>query len=232
MRSKIIITIALSLILSGISFCQSLDKKIVIRGVVTDVKQKPIEGALIFIDMQNTNICTDKKGCYKVKAKPSASIISVVSSRYGVSKAVIDGQTEINFNFSGPELILADSMNNIGNEEFIEGGYGSQKKKDMTTSISKIDGQALKFASYPDIYSMISGEVPGVRVVGKSITIRGRNSINMGGQPLFVVDGTVMSSIDNISPKMVKSIEIIKDGSAAIYGSRGANGVIIITLLR
>ena len=231
MGTKTIITVALSLILSGISFCQSADKKIVITGVVTDAKQKPIEGALIFIDKQKTNVSTDRNGCYKVKAKPSARMISAVCSLYGVSEAVIDGQTEINFNFFGPEL-QADSLNSNGNEEFMQVGYGSQKKRDMTTSVSKIDGRTPKFASYPDIYSMISGEVPGVRVAGRSITIRGRNSINLGGQPLFVVDGTVMSSVDNILPQMVKSIEVIKDGSAAIYGSRGANGVIIITLLK
>jgi TonB-dependent SusC/RagA subfamily outer membrane receptor len=71
-----------------------------------------------------------------------------------------------------------------------------------------------------------------VQVSGKSITIRGRNSINSGGQPLIIVDGIMTSSLDNITPQMVKSIEVIKDASASIYGTRGANGVIIITLIK
>ena len=79
---------------------------------------------------------------------------------------------------------------------------------------------------------MIRGQVPGVRVIGKSINIQNANSFMMGTKPLFVVDGTTVESIDNIPPQLVRSIEVLKGASASIYGSRGANGVILITLKR
>jgi TonB-dependent SusC/RagA subfamily outer membrane receptor len=78
---------------------------------------------------------------------------------------------------------------------------------------------------------MIQGKVPGVDVVGNKITIRGVGSLNLSSDPLFVVDGVAVSSIDNISPREVKSITVLKGASAAIYGTRGANGVILITLI-
>jgi TonB-dependent SusC/RagA subfamily outer membrane receptor len=78
---------------------------------------------------------------------------------------------------------------------------------------------------------MIRGEVAGVQVNGKSIRIQGPSSFNLSTEPLFVVDGIVVTSIDEISPQMVKSIDILKGSAASIYGSRGSNGVILINLI-
>jgi len=77
---------------------------------------------------------------------------------------------------------------------------------------------------------MIRGEVPGVQVNGNQIVIRGQSSINLTNEPLFVVDGVVVSSIENISPRQVKSISILKGPDASIYGSRSAGGVLLIDL--
>jgi TonB-dependent SusC/RagA subfamily outer membrane receptor len=79
---------------------------------------------------------------------------------------------------------------------------------------------------------MLRGEIPGVQVTGKSIMIRSTSTVNSGTEPLFIVDGVPVNSIDNIQPQLVKSIQVLKGSSAAIYGSRGSNGVIIITLLK
>ena len=87
-----------------------------------------------------------------------------------------------------------------------------------------------KYASYQNIYDMIRGEIPGVQVNGKSILIQGPSSINLSTEPLLVVDGITVSSIDDISPTMVKSIEVLKGAAASVYGSRGSNGVILISL--
>jgi TonB-dependent SusC/RagA subfamily outer membrane receptor len=76
---------------------------------------------------------------------------------------------------------------------------------------------------------MIRGRVPGVEVSGKSIKIRGSNSLNVSTEPLFVVDGVIVKEIDDISPETVKSIEVLKGPDASIYGTRGSNGVIVIT---
>jgi len=109
-------------------------------------------------------------------------------------------------------------------------GYSSVRNEDMIDPIHRIDGSDTKFISYTNIYEMIKSEVPGVLVSGNSITIRGPNSILSSNEPMFVVDGMMVESIDGIPPGQVKSIEVLKGPSAAIYGSRGANGVILIQL--
>jgi TonB-dependent SusC/RagA subfamily outer membrane receptor len=82
---------------------------------------------------------------------------------------------------------------------------------------------------YQDIYDMIRGRVAGVEVSGKSIKIRGTNSLNISTEPLFVVDGVITREIDDIAPETVKSIEVLKGPDASAYGIRGSNGVIVIT---
>jgi TonB-dependent SusC/RagA subfamily outer membrane receptor len=82
---------------------------------------------------------------------------------------------------------------------------------------------------YQDIYDMIRGRVAGVEVSGRSIKIRGTNSLNVSTEPLFVVDGVIVREIDDIAPETVRSIEVLKGPDASVYGARGSNGVIVIT---
>jgi len=82
---------------------------------------------------------------------------------------------------------------------------------------------------YQDIYDMIRGKVAGVEVSGRSIKIRGTNSLNVSTEPLFVVDGVIVREIDDIAPETVRSIEVLKGPDASVYGARGSNGVILIT---
>ncbi len=82
---------------------------------------------------------------------------------------------------------------------------------------------------YQDIYDMIRGKVAGVEVSGRSIKIRGTNSLNVSTEPLFVVDGVIVREIDDIAPETVRSIEVLKGPDASVYGARGSNGVIVIT---
>jgi TonB-dependent SusC/RagA subfamily outer membrane receptor len=142
----------------------------------------------------------------------------------------INGRTTINFEFGGSVPDQANSTVNPG-DEAVNVGYGTVRKSDMTTNVNKIDGTNPKYASYRNIYDMIKGEVPGVQVTGTSIKIQGISSMNSGTEPLFVLDGVVVNSIGSIQPAMVKSIEILKGAAASIYGSRGANGVILINLV-
>jgi len=107
-------------------------------------------------------------------------------------------------------------------------GYGSIDSKNLTTQVNKLDVSDNKYDSYPNIYEVLRGSVPGVQVTGKSIRIQGASSLMLSTEPLFVVNGMIVTSIDDIIPSQVKSIEVLKGASTAIYGSRGANGVIII----
>jgi TonB-dependent SusC/RagA subfamily outer membrane receptor len=113
-------------------------------------------------------------------------------------------------------------------EEEVNVGYGKVKKKELVTPVTKLDGEKQKFV-YKDIYDMLR-TMPGVQVSGKSIKIQGAESFMSSTEPLLVVDGMTVTTIDDIMPESVKSIDILKGSSASIYGSRGANGVILITL--
>jgi len=114
-------------------------------------------------------------------------------------------------------------------EEEVNIGYGTEKRKNLTTSVSKIDARRERYASYNSIYDLLRGEIPGVEVDGKIIRIRAPASQLAGNEPLFIVDGVPISSIDGILPQMVRSVEVLKGSAASIYGTRGSNGVIIIS---
>ena len=195
-----------------------------------DINQKPVSGAFIFIDNRKTNIITDEKGFYKIKVSPKAKFITAFTLMNGVSKAEIGGRTTINFGLKGSAGSSKTEVGNTGNDETVDVGYGTIKKKDMTTSVGKIDATNKRYSSYTNIYDMLRGEIPGVQVIGKSIMIQGPSSINLSTEPLLVVDGVIVNSIDDISPQMVKSIEVLKGAAASIYGSRGSNGVILINM--
>ncbi|OFY60558.1 MAG: hypothetical protein A2V50_05825 [Bacteroidetes bacterium RBG_19FT_COMBO_42_10] len=228
MKLKILIIILFSfLMINGLSG-QKNNKKITITGYVVDSRQHPVSEAIIMVDDVKTDSFTDEKGYFKIRVKSSAGKIGIFTFSSGMMEEPVNGRTRINF-----VLPVTAPPNMSGNKdqslnEAIDIGYGTVKKKDITTPVNKIDGTNIKYVSYSSIYEMIRGEVAGVQVQGKSIKIRGVSSFNLSTEPLFVVDGMQVNSIDDISPQTVRSIEILKGSSAAIYGSQDTNGVILI----
>ncbi len=113
-------------------------------------------------------------------------------------------------------------------EEEVNIGYVKVKKKDSTAATSSLN--IPRGTGYSNIYEYLQGRVAGVDVVGTSIRIRGERSINGSNEPLIIVDGMETSDISNLSPDEVQTIDVLKDAATtAMYGSRGANGVILIT---
>ncbi len=113
-------------------------------------------------------------------------------------------------------------------EEYVNTGYGRVKKRDSASSVSSIEIR--QGSGYSDIYEYLKGRVPGLVVNGTSISIRGINSIMGSNEPLILVDGIEMDDISHIQPDMVERVDVLKDASTtALYGVRGANGVILIT---
>jgi TonB-dependent starch-binding outer membrane protein SusC len=212
------------------SYGQKSDKKITITGSVVDETNAPIANAIIMVDGEKTGSLTNNKGSYKIKVNPENKKIGVFTYTNGIVEEEISGREKVNFTFKGSVPDQKSGKIEYG-DEAIDMGYGTVKKKTVTGSVGKIDGTQSKYASYNSIYEMLRGEVPGVVVNGNSIMIRGTSTVNAGTEPMFVVDGVPVNTIDNIQPQMVKSIQVLKGSSAAIYGSRGSNGVIIITLL-
>lgn len=212
------------------ALAQKAAKKTIISGKVTDTNGKPVAGAMIFIDKLNSNKLTDNKGFYKVKVKPSAVNLSIFSAGHGASESRIDGRSVINFTLKASS---SDGITNRTSPEEtreVNVGYGTQNRDNLTTPVSSVDIQKENSVTYSDIYQMISGKVPGVQVSGHKITISGASSFIASTDPLLVVNGMVVNSIDDINPVYVKSIEVLKGPAASVYGSRGANGVILINL--
>jgi TonB-dependent SusC/RagA subfamily outer membrane receptor len=229
MKIKTLFLILLSVLLITTVSGQKTNKKITICGVVTDPSKQPVSGAMILIDGINSNVTTNNKGIYKVKVRPDADSLTIVSFNNGMSNAAIKGRTIIDFtlNASGSSQYI---QQNQGGNDAVNIGYGSAKQRDLTTSVSKIDGKKGRYSTFNNIYEVLKG-TPGVSVSGTRITIQGISSLTLSSEPLFVVDGMVVSSIDNISPIQIENISVLKGASASIYGSRGANGVILITLI-
>lgn len=230
MNTKTVLYLLVAILAFGNVSGQKAPKKIKVSGYVTDGTHAPVVNAIVMIDGQKTDILTDKRGFYKLKVKSDAGKIGIFTFTSGILEEPVEGRTRINFSFSGsvPDQLIVQAD---PGDETVNIGYGSVKKKNMTTSVGQINGTNPKYASYRTIYDMIRGEVPGVQVTGTTIRIQGISSINLSTEPLYVVDGMVVGTIADIQPAMVRSIEILKGSSAAIYGSRGANGVILIKLI-
>jgi TonB-dependent SusC/RagA subfamily outer membrane receptor len=232
MKCKILFVLLLSLFSIQVSYAQKSNKKIKITGTVVDANSRPVEGALIMVDGVKSDEVTDSKGAYSIKVLPTAKTLTVLSLYTNEMKAIdINGISVINF-------ILGKAGINTGEQvhkqsETVDIGYGTNRKDQSSNSVSKTDINTARGKSYLNIYEMIKSEVPGVTVNGTSIQLQqGPGSFTSATEPLFVVDGTVVNQINNIVPSEVRSISLLKGSAAAIYGSRGANGVIVITLIK
>lgn len=231
MRTRIFVLILIALVVSVQAEGQKKSKKITVTGSVTDTTLAPIVGALIAVDGLDTGVETNSKGAFKVKVSPDAVSIGAYTSNLGSAVTLLEGQENITLVLDGTQVMKNFVPRRSDGDMDIEVGYGTVKRKNLTTDVGYINAQDASNASYSNIYDMIRGKVPGVQVNGNVITIRGVNSINAGTEPLYVVDGIVVNSLDNISPRQVKSITVLKGSDAAIYGSRAAGGVILVTMI-
>lgn len=132
------------------------------------------------------------------------------------------------------ENAIRDSLRKVmADEELIDLGYGKVKRKHLTTSVSKVNLDEKSVSGYSDIGQFLMGRVPGLVVTktggGYKYLIRGAGTIYGSTDPLFVVDGRTVDDISYLDPNEVAHVEVLKDASSAIYGTRGSNGVILIT---
>lgn len=141
--------------------------------------------------------------------------------------------------FLVPVLLAMTACGTTGDKQprAVDIGYGQAKNESLPYAVSTLEMKEVDKTSYTTIYDYLEGRVPGVQVVKTgtataSVYIRGVSTINGSPDPLFVVDGVTVSDISYINPRDVKSVTVLKDASAAIYGVNGANGVIVIKLKR
>lgn len=204
-----------------------------INGTVTDGDGIPILGATVLLKGTKVGTSTDFQGYYTLSADFSPESVIVVSYiGYKTEEIVVGEKSTIS-------VQLKEDVDTM--DEIVVVGYGSQVKKDITGSVSIVDGESFESRPNTQVGALIQGQAAGVQVLsnsgkpsaGFSIRIRGTNSINAGSEPLYVVDGVPTTDTRSINPSDIDTISILKDASStAIYGAQGANGVVIITTKR
>ncbi len=231
MKARTLLLILTVIIAAGQAMGQKKGKMVTVTGTVSDTAMAPVKGVLLITDGVSTGVVTKSDGTYRLRIRPDVRNLGAYTTNMGSAVTEYDGGNEVNFVLDGRKALKDFKFEMPEGEQVIDVAYGTVRRKDLTTDVGYIDAQSEENSGYTNIYDMIQGKVPGVSVTGNKITIRGVNSIMLSTDPLFVVDGVVVNSIDNISPRMVKSISVLKGSDAAIYGSRGAGGVILITLV-
>ncbi|MBX2921642.1 MAG: TonB-dependent receptor [Chitinophagaceae bacterium] len=204
-----------------------------IRGTVTSNTGEPLPGASVRLKGTNTGTTTDAAGNFSLNIPSSQGVLQISFVGYITQEINTAGKTDIKVALV-PQDVQAD--------EVVVVGYGSAKKKDLTGSVGVVNIRDQYKSPIIATEQMLEGQVSGVQVSQNqsqpggavfSIRIRGTNSINSGNEPLYVIDGYAGGDIVTISPSDIASISVLKDASAtAIYGSRGANGVVMITTKR
>lgn len=206
-------------------------QQITVKGIVTDAQTKEgIPGVSVRVKNAAAGTITDVNGAYSVQVLPDA-ILLFSSVGFDNKEVQVKGQTQLNVTLGFAENIL---------EQVVVVGYGSQRKVDITGSTNSIKGEDLLKMPVMTPTQAIQGRVAGVQIIssGKpgsspSIRVRGTGTALAGTSTLFVVDGVLTDDISNINNSDIVNIDILKDASAtAIYGARGANGVVIITTKR
>lgn len=202
-----------------------------ITGTVTDSSGGSLPGVSVVVKGTTVGTITDADGRFSLTNLPAHAALQFSFVGMKTLEIVVDGKTNIN-------VILAD--NAIGLDEVVAIGYGTQKKSDVTGSMIRVGEKELKARPVTNALEAIQGKAAGVDITSNerpgeigSVRIRGSRSLTASNSPLYVIDGIpVMSSsgIETMNPADIESIDVLKDASAtAIYGSRGANGVILVT---
>jgi len=227
--TKSVIIILLILMSSASVFSQ-----ISVSGKIRSSKDgSPIPSVSVTIKGSNVGTVTDPNGIFKLSVPDKNSVLLVTSQGFATQEITIGNNTSL-------DLTLEENIRKL--DEVIVVGYGQQRRRDVTGAISSVSAKALSEVPVSSPSQALQGRVAGLYATtqgyrpGSDVTIRirGSRSFSAGNDPLFVIDGIPISGgLNDINPSDIESMEVLKDASAtAIYGSRGANGVIIVTTKR
>ncbi len=216
-------------LLSPYSVNKQQTKKI--TGVIVDSKGTPIIGASIKVKGTQTGAITDLDGKFELSIDPSSKTLEVTFIGMKKEEVAIGNNTK---------FTITMSEESIGLDEVVVVGYGTQKKATVTGSVSQVGGDELKKVAAINLSGALAGKTAGVisnvrsgepGEDGASILIRGKGTFG-STSPLIVVDGVADRSFSRLNPEDIETISVLKDASAAIYGARAANGVILVTTKR
>lgn len=204
-----------------------------IAGKVSNSKDgSPLSNVSVVIKGTTTGTTTDNDGLFKIEIPSAASVL--VFSSAGFTTKQLEAGTQTNLN------VMLEAKANVLNEVVVI-GYGTASRTDLTGAVSSIKAEKLMNAPVPNLTQALEGKIPGVDVSinsnapgqGAKVRVRGIGSINSNVDPLYVVDGVIGVDGNSINPNDIASVEVLKDASStAIFGARGANGVILITTKR
>ena len=244
---------AFVILLSALSFQLSANGKFLVKGRVTDNNGEPVVGAVVFLQGSvNVAASTTEKGDYTISISESLKdkgVLEISCLGFVTAKETVKGRSVIN-------VSLQEDRHNL--DEVVVVGYGAMRRSDLTGSVASIKIEESEAAYGSSISHLLQGNATGIQVInnsaapdaGVNITIRGMTSLSGNSQPLYVLDGVILNTGDDVemltvgdsdisdggnpllglNPQDIASIEVLKDASAtAIYGSEGANGVILIT---
>ncbi len=198
------------------------------RGTITDANREALIGVSVKVKGTTTGVVTNINGQYSIQARPGDVLVFSYVGMVTQEK-ILTSQLD-------NDIVLTEEAKGL--EEVVVIGYGVAKRKDVTTAVSSVSTEDLNLRPITSAAQAIQGKAAGVQVIqpngkpgaGMVIRVRGTTSMNASNDPLYVVDGVPMNNIDFLSANDIESMQIMKDASsAAIYGSRGANGVVMIT---
>ena len=196
-------------------------------GIVSDADGEPLAGVVVLSEGLNEGVMTDDNGKFSIEAAKGDALLFTMLGFEDVKVVLTENRT-VNVTMIYDDLKL---------EESVVVGYGSIRKRDLTGSVASIDNDVLKNYPATNFQEMLAGRAAGVETTMSSgkpgdvaeVRIRGIGTVN-GTSPLYVVDGVPLNRTVDIDPRSIESMQVLKDASAtAIYGSRGSNGVILIT---
>jgi len=206
---------------------QQTKQPLIISGTVVDEQNVPLIGVTVLIKGTTTGTTTDLNGDFKMEVPDDGTVLVFRYVGMKEQEIPVKGQDKI-------RVMMIEEA--IGLEEVVIIGYGTQKKKDLTGAVSVVNVSEMQKVKVQGVGEALQGQIPGISVVTSGdpgtmaeVRIRGVGSFSNVG-PLYVIDGLILNDANHINTSDIESIQIMKDASsAAIYGARGANGVIIIT---
>ncbi|MBU3821951.1 TonB-dependent receptor [Flavobacteriaceae bacterium XHP0103] len=210
-------------------FCAAAQAQISVSGTVTD-QNGPIPGVSVVVDGTTNGQATDFDGKYTLSNVPSNATLVLSSIGYATQRVAVNGQTTIN-------VLMEEDLQSL--DEVVVVGYGTQSRAAVTGAISNVKTEEIAAVPVANAVEALQGRAAGVLVVNTggpgtepAVTIRGLGSFN-NNAPLYVVDGVIVGNLSGISQNDIESINILKDASTtAVYGAKGANGVIMVTTKR
>ena len=204
-----------------------------VSGTVVDANGEPVIGASILVKGTSKGTVTDFDGNYNIPSVPQNATLVFSYVGFRTQSVAVAGKSQINVTLEEDKQLL---------DEVVVVGYGVQRKSDVTGALTRVGEKELNAKPVANAFEALQGKAAGVDITSSerpgtvgSIKIRGTRSLNASSEPLYVVDGVPLQSggIEALNPRDIESIDILKDASStAIYGSRGANGVVLITTKR